>query len=65
MGLRCRMIGVSTSQQERAKFCSQKKTFDFTTRLAAYTEGIAGIERHILPVAQRWLDEMNKTGAAG
>jgi hypothetical protein len=39
-------------------FCSNKKTFDYATRLAAYKEGIAGVDRHIMPVAEHWLEKL-------
>lgn len=39
------------------------KQFDFSTRLAFYREGVAGIERHIMPVAERWLEKIKKQDA--
>lgn len=44
------------------KLLADKKRFDYATRLALCREGLAGVERHIMPVAERWLEKVKGGG---
>lgn len=44
------------------KLLADKKRFDYPTRLALCREGLAGVERHIMPVAERWLEKLKGAG---